>query len=133
MIREIVLDTNVLISGLLSPFGPPGRIVDLLQTDLLGRVADARIHAEYRNVVARRSLRLDLELVLPLLDLMDGNTRFITPEPWPHPLPDPDDEPFIAVAHAAGVPLITGNLKHFPANARQGVSVMTPAAFLQEW
>ena len=25
-----VVDTNVLVPGLLSPFGPPGRIVDLL-------------------------------------------------------------------------------------------------------
>ena len=47
-----VVDTNVLVSGLLSPFGPPGRIVDLLQAGGLRLAADDRIEAEYRDVLS---------------------------------------------------------------------------------
>ena len=45
-----VVDTNVLVSGLLSPFGPPGRLVDALQAGGLKLATDDRIEAEYRDV-----------------------------------------------------------------------------------
>jgi predicted nucleic acid-binding protein len=43
---RIVLDTNVLVSGLLSPHGPPGRIFDLLLGGKLTLVFDDRLLAE---------------------------------------------------------------------------------------
>ncbi len=45
-------------------------------------------------------------------------------------LPDPDDAPFLEVAIAAGVPLVTGNVKHFPLSCCQGCEVILPADFL---
>ena len=51
-----VLDTNVLVSGLLSPFGPPGRLVDALLARHLRIASDDRIEAEYREVLARPKL-----------------------------------------------------------------------------
>ena len=50
---KIVLDTNVLLSGMLKPSGPPGRIIDLLRTDVLELVVDDRILAEYVDVLRR--------------------------------------------------------------------------------
>ncbi len=50
---KIVLDTNVLISGILKPSGPPGRIVDLLRSGVLQLVVDDRILAEYTDVLRR--------------------------------------------------------------------------------
>jgi predicted nucleic acid-binding protein len=44
---RIVVDTNVLVSGLLSPFGPPGVIVSLTAAGRLSLCYDARILAEY--------------------------------------------------------------------------------------
>ena len=46
--------------------------------------------------------------------------------PCPVPLPDPDDEPFLAVAGATDSTLVTGNLKHYPPRSRHGVTVQTP-------
>jgi predicted nucleic acid-binding protein len=40
---RIVLDTNVLVSGLLSPLGPPGRIVDLVVAERVTVLFDDRI------------------------------------------------------------------------------------------
>ena len=45
-------------------------------------------------------------------------------------LPDTDDLPFIEVAAAAGVPLVTGNIRHFPKRSRCGVDVLSPRQFL---
>jgi hypothetical protein len=38
--------------------------------------------------------------------------------------------PFLALAHAAGAWLVTGNLKHFPVAVRNGVTVISPAEYL---
>ena len=38
--------------------------------------------------------------------------------------------PFQALAHVAGAWLVTGNLKHFPAAVRAGVTVLSPTEYL---
>ena len=56
----------------------------------------------------------------------------LSASPLTAPLPDPDDEPFLEVAVAARVAyLTTGNQKHFPADPRQGIDVVTPRDFLR--
>lgn len=49
-------------------------------------------------------------------------------------LPDPDDEPFLAVALAASVDfLVTGNLSDYPPEKRRGCAVVSPAEFMDRW
>ena len=48
---RIVVDTNVLVSGLLSPHGPPGRMVDGIVAEELVVLFDDRILDEYRDVL----------------------------------------------------------------------------------
>jgi hypothetical protein len=48
-------------------------------------------------------------------------------------LPDPDDAPFIEVALAADVPLVTGNERHFPAETQGGCLVLSPAGFVARY
>ena len=45
-------------------------------------------------------------------------------------MPDPKDAIFIALAKDSGAALVTGNLKHFPPEARQGVKVYHPMEYL---
>ena len=52
----IVLDTNVLVSGIINPHGPPGRIVDLLRAGELRLAVDDRILSEYTDVLRRPRL-----------------------------------------------------------------------------
>ena len=62
-----MFDTNVVVSGFLSPAGPPGRIVEWLRNGEVQAVVDDRIMAEYAEVLARPVLRLpvaEVELVL---------------------------------------------------------------------
>ncbi len=65
---------------------------------------------------------------------IEGSLRLPDPDAWPRRLPDlqipgPKDAPRLALAHAAGAWLVTGNLKHFPENARFGVIVVAPAEY----
>ena len=49
----VVVDTSVLVSGLLSAHGAPARVIDLLTTGDLKVAYDDRIAIEYRQVLAR--------------------------------------------------------------------------------
>lgn len=127
---RVVLDTNVLVSGVLSPQGPPGWLLDLVLAHELHVVFDGRVLAEYRDVLTRSVLKLDSNRVDRLLEAIQGAGMAVTPLPWPVALPDCDDEPFLACAKAAQVPLVTGNLRHYPAACRLGVLVVSPREFL---
>jgi putative PIN family toxin of toxin-antitoxin system len=128
---RIVLDTNVLVSGLLSESGPPGRLVSLITEDLFVPYFDARILAEYREVLLRPHLAIAPVRVEQLLTDLEEEGVFVVGHPLPERLPDSDDEPFLEVAVTAGAEfLVTGNLRHFLARLRQGVAVVSPRAFL---
>ena len=55
---NIVLDTNVLVAGLLSPFGPCGQIVRMVSSGELTLSFDARILAEYEEFFTAQNSNL---------------------------------------------------------------------------
>ncbi|MDP2183747.1 MAG: putative toxin-antitoxin system toxin component, PIN family [Actinomycetota bacterium] len=131
---RIVLDTNVLVSGLLSPFGPPGEIVRMVSSGAVVLCLDARILAEYDDVLARPRFGFDSDAVAALLDYIDFRSEVVASTPLDRRLSDPDDEPFLEVALACGADcLVTGNLAHFPPDARSGVAVLSPAQFMEHF
>jgi len=92
---------------------------------------DARILAEYDDVLARPRFGFDPDSVAALLDYIDFRSEVIASEPLERRLPDPGDEPFLEVAAASGADcLVTGNLAYFPSNSRAGVTVLSPAQFM---
>ena len=112
---RIVLDTNVLVSGLLSPFGPPGDIVRLIAAGEVRVCYDGRIMDEYREVLSRPAFRIAGDRVESLLHQIAADGLLVTAQPLAVRLPDPDDEAFLAVALAGGARcLATGNLGHYP-------------------
>ena len=127
---KAVVDTNVLVSGLLSGHGPPGKLINTIETGLLIPVFSEPILFEYLDVLLRPKLQLDRGMVSELMeifylagvlvDVLDINTEEFA---------DIDDFPFYAAALATQCPLITGNLKHFP---RHGpVKVLSPRQALE--
>ncbi|MHB8925323.1 MAG: putative toxin-antitoxin system toxin component, PIN family [Coriobacteriia bacterium] len=128
---RIVLDTNVIVSGLLSPFGSPGEIVRMVSSGTLVLCLDARLLAEYDEVLARPRFGFDPDSVAAFLDYVNFKSEAVASQPLSHRLPDLDDEPFLEVALAAGADcLVTGNLAHFPVDRRSGVMVLSPAEFM---
>ena len=122
-----VLDTNVVVSGLLSAQGPPGRLLDMVLGRRLRMTLDDRIVAEYREVLARPKFAIDsgrLEAFLVVLQFQHN----VMSLPWRHSTPlDPDDAMFLEAAlSASGKVLVTGNLKHYPRLCRGPVTVLSP-------
>lgn len=129
---NIVLDTNVLVAGLLSPFGPCGEIVRMVSVGEVTLAFDARILGEYAEVLARPKFRFDQDKVAILLNWIEQQGTSVAGVPLAQPLPDPDDESFLEVALAGSQAacLVTGNQVHFPTERCQGVTVLTPAQFI---
>ena len=130
---RIVLDTNVHISGMLNPYGTPGRIVDFLRTDILQLVIDDRILAEYIDVIRREYFlkyfsEPDREDVI---EYLSKNSYYSSSSVVVHNMPDEGDAPFLEMAVTENVPLVTGNKKHYPKQLRKGCIVLTPRQFLE--
>jgi len=128
---KIVLDTNVLVAGLLSPFGPCAEIVRMVSSGRLTLYFDARILSEYSEVMRRPKFRFHIDKVIALLDHIEHRGQIVASSSLSHPLPDSGDQPFLEVAIAGqAVCLVTGNHAHYPPNLRQGVKVLSPSEFL---
>lgn len=131
---RIVLDTNVLVSGLLSPFGPPGEIVRLVSSGEIVLCLDARILTEYEEVLARPKFAFDQDAVSALLDFIDARSEVTAAAPLSARLPDPDDEPFLEVTLTAQADcLVTGNAVHFPVDFRAGAKILAPVEFMEHY
>lgn len=120
-----VVDTNVLVSALISPSGTPARLIGEIRCGTLTPVVSPAELAEYETVLRRPRFDFPADCVDDLLADMTGLGLFVRPEPIADlHLPDPADAPFIALARHAGCPIVTGNVRHFPKHA--GVEVLTP-------
>jgi len=128
---KIVLDTNVLVAGLLSHFGPCAPIVRMVSSGELTLYLDARILSEYDEVLRRPKFGFRTDKVAALLDYIEHNGTLVASSPLADPLPDPGDQPFLEVAVAGEAAcLVTGNRVHFPARQCQGIKVSSPSEFL---
>ena len=126
---KIVLDTNVLVSGLLSPQGAPATVLRSVMAGSVSICFDERILSEYRRVLARRKFDFDPERVAVLLEFLEATGEPVLAPPLNVSLPDPSDQAFIEVAvTSSGDFLVTGNLKHFPAKSLRGVRAIAPRA-----
>jgi putative PIN family toxin of toxin-antitoxin system len=125
---KVVIDTNVIVSGLLKPFSPSGKIISLVADGKIQICYDARILLEYDQVLRREKFGLDLSLVAILMDLIKEMGFCATGRPLKVRLPDPADEMFVEAASEAQC--VTGNGKHFPQKACGNVKVLTPREFL---
>jgi len=131
---RIVLDTNVLVSGLLTPFGTCGEIVRMLTSAEIELCVDARILLEYDDVLHRPKFDIDPHKVDVVMGYIQNTSGFHATFPLDRPLPDEDANPFLEVAlSSAAECLVTGNLKHFPMCCRAGVRVLSPKPFLDEF
>ena len=129
---KIVLDTNVLVSGLLTPFGPSGKIVRMVSAGELSLYIDARILSEYQEVLHRPKFKFNKDHISTLLDFIKLYGQFVSSLPLKNRLPDSDDEPFLEVAIAGKVrSLITGDIVHYPPSSREGIKIFSPSEFLE--
>lgn len=128
-----VIDTNVLVSGLLGLYTYPARVIDLVYIGRLRCVYDDRIMAEYQQVLSRPKFHQTISEKerRDLLSYFMRSGGYVLAEPLGAALsaPDPDDVPFVEVAVAGRAEMIvTGNGAHFAffGGNPWGVRVVSP-------
>ena len=115
-----VIDTNVLVSALLSFNSIPGLIAEQALTGNIIPVLHEDILNEYRGVLSREKFDFPMNLVNRVIDGLIGRAVFTEPAYVDVSLPDAKDEIFYAVALSArkyidsATCIITGNMRHFP-------------------
>lgn len=128
----VVVDTNVLISALLSKNEDSatvkvmdavfdGRIIPLYHRDIL---------AEYAEVLHRKKFHFDEKLIWTVLEAVRQFGVEVFPQPTGEILADMDDLIFYEVAmekREAGAYLVTGNQKHYPVRS----FIVTPAEMME--
>ncbi len=106
--------------------------MDWLRQGIVRAVVDDRIVAEYHEVLRRPRFGFpaaEIALVLESI-LFHAVYPDLLPNCLAGTLPDADDLPFAECAVAARCPLVTGNVRHFPA-AILRQPIITPAEFVK--
>ena len=115
---QVVLDTNVLVSGLAFPSGPPGRIVSAWRAGAFSLVASEFMLDELARILPALSHRTGFSAadVRDFLDLMRAMSTIVElsadhlAQAQGSGLRDPDDVPILATFLAAGADcLVTGD------------------------
>jgi putative PIN family toxin of toxin-antitoxin system len=128
----IVLDTNVIVSGILKPYGKTAAILRLVADGAIQLAYDIRILSEYRDVLRRPKFNFAQGNIEAFLDQVEQEGVLVLVKPLKNHLPDPDDEPFLEVALSGGAKaIVTGNKRHFPRKDCQGMKILSPVEFLE--
>lgn len=133
---KIILDTNVVISGLLIPDGPPGKIVDLWVENRLKVVVCQALIKEYFDVLLPpkfKKLGTIIERQNLLMELLEmENSIFVFPKTRLDIIKsDPEDNRVLECAVEGEVQYIISGDDHLLALKEfQGIVIVSPAAFL---
>ena len=126
----VVVDTNVLVSALLSKHSDASTVV-IIEHILQGKITplyNDEIFKEYTDVLHRPKLHLPIESVDAILAAIAERGLVIGRTKSNEVFPDPKDVVFYEVALSKeGSRLVTGNTKHFP----KSPIVVTPAELLE--
>ncbi len=129
---KVVMDTNVLVSGLFSPQGVSAKFLRVVTEGKVTLCVDARIVSEYKEVITRPAWPFSREEALQVLEVMLENSQEVLPRPLGLNLPDPADRMFLEVAISAeAFAIITGNKRHFPASPVGAIRILSPREFLE--
>jgi len=123
---RIVLDTNVLVSALLSPSGNPAKIFRMFFTRILTLVYSENILAEYMDVLDRPRLRIPADDANVVLRAIRQYGERVDPILSTNPMGDENDRIFYDAAKHTNAYLITGNTRHYPKDS----FILTPTEFL---
>jgi hypothetical protein len=126
----LILDTNILLSGLLSSLGAPAKLLDGWERKAFTLVACGEIITELRDVASRpffrRRLR-DSAAELLAADLRDFSLFY--EQLLPGPLaPDPKDSYLLALAEASRADfLVTGDKELLALKKHKSTRIISPA------
>ena len=135
-VRRVVVDTNVLISGVLRPQGSPQAVIDIVLAEMVAPLFSNVTFEELRS-----------RLLRPKFDRYVGQTsrefyleRLSAVAEWVAisgarlGCRDPDDDKFLETALEGGADcLITGDGDLLEMSPFRDMPILTPAGFLAMW
>jgi len=130
---KVVLDTNVLISGIYFG-GLPGKILEAWGARRFQLLVSTEILQEYLNVAERLADRYAGVEYESILGLIIQNAELVQPSDLPEPVStDPDDDKFLACALAGdSTTIVSGDSDLINVSGYCGIKVLTPKAFVSE-
>jgi len=129
---RVVLDTNVLVSGLLFG-GTPGKLLDLWKTGTIRLIMSRVMLDEFLRVLAYPKLRLSEEEIHYLLYVeVLPHAEIVKVHLGPILIPtDPSDDMFLRCAVAAGAKYIISGDRHLlQLKSYKRIKILSPAEFL---
>jgi putative PIN family toxin of toxin-antitoxin system len=128
-----VIDTNVVVSGLLSPAGNEALILLAIHQSLVRPCFSEEILEEYAGVLARPKFAFPADEIAALLAMFRSQGELIVPKVSTAVSVDPGDTKFLQCAETASADyLVTGNKRHFP-DASYAVTRVVSAGELLDW
>ncbi len=132
---RVVLDTNVIVSGLINSNGHPGKILKALKNHRFQLITSPSINDEIMSVMNRPRLKEKYGLGQYLFDiayLLWGLSEVIkNPSPIKKSR-DPDDDKFLSTALEGNADyLVSGDHDLLELQHKVNVSIVTPGEFLK--
>ena len=130
--KEVVLDTNVLVSALLAS-GVPRRLLLKISEGKLGLVISPRLLLEIVTVFARPKFRslIPESRISELVSLVHQSARIVKPEVKAHVCRDPKDNIVLECALAGKVAaIVSGDKDLLALHSFRRIPIVSPKEFL---
>ena len=124
---KIVVDTNVIVSANISSSGNPAEIMNQVYLGVVTVYYSKGILAEYKRVLSYEKFDFPVDIQKGIIEAIEEVGILIEPPVSTITLPDETDRGFYDTAKASGAILITGNIKHYPAEP----FIMSPTDFMK--
>ena len=132
--RRVVCDVGVVVSGLLSTEGPPGRLLDQWRDGAFDLIVSPLWLAKLEHVLARPKIAryLGARDAEELLAAIRVQAELLPDPPTPPGLtPDPDDDYLVALAQTAAADYLVSGDAHLTGLAGVDPPVITPRTFAE--
>jgi putative PIN family toxin of toxin-antitoxin system len=131
---RLILDTNILLSALVSPLGAPAKLLDAWERKTVTLVTSEALIEEFREVASRPFFRARLRA--SAVELLAAGLRdfsfYCGNLPSGPIAPDPKDSYLLAMAQASQADfLVTGDHELLSLKQHKSTRIITPAAMIE--
>jgi putative PIN family toxin of toxin-antitoxin system len=130
--EKVVLDTNVLLSGVLFG-GKPAQLIDAARHGSIRAVTSLYILREFRDVLSSPRFGFDPvlceDLAVELVRFMEVVPVLASRERW---VSDPKDDPMVEAALQGGAVLVVTGDKRLLETAVPGIEIVTVAKMMEQ-
>jgi uncharacterized protein len=132
---RVVVDTGVLVSGLIRPQGTIGEVLRALRDGRFVTVYSTAMMVEMIDVLGRSRFRakyhIQLDDITALINLVRLRGELVIPQRMITACRDPKDDKFLEAALAGQVEILTtGDADLLELHPFEGIAILRPAEFL---